>query len=693
MGKLFRFLKPYTALIITALIMVILGAVFTLVGPNRLSEVTDVIQRGVSVNLTLTNEEMATLKSGDEVEKSYSASDTDIVATFNYADTNTSQTIDDEDAIMVSISVSNEDNIILQGSALIIMEDIMLSENGYYEISQIQQGGQNIDSSSFGGIGLSYSGETYSLWLNTETKIDLEKIFRICIILVVLYLLAYVANFIEGYIMAIVNNEVGRNLRQNVIDKINKLPLKYFDKVQYGDVLSRMVNDVDTISTTLNNSFTSLIGAVTQFVGSLIMMFATNWIMALSGVLATLIGFALMFLIIRKSQSYFVEQQKALGQVNGVVEESYSGQQVIKAYNAEAEALRGFDKKNEKLYSSAWRAQFYSGIMHPLMGFIGNFGYVVVCIVGAVLVHNHVIGFAVIVAIMIYIRLFSQPLSQLGQASAQLQTTAAASYRVFDLLENEELSDESHITKELKKVKGDVEFKHVKFGYSPNKIIIKDFSAKIKAGQKVAIVGPTGAGKTTLVNLLMKFYDILDGDILIDGVSIKELKRENVHDLFGMVLQDTWLFQGTVKENLRFSKEDITDEQIIKACKICGVDHFIRTLPDGYDTVLDDNTNISAGQKQLLTITRAMLENAPMLILDEATSSVDTRTEILIQNAMDKLTKNRTSFVIAHRLSTIKNADLILVMKDGDIIEVGNHNELLAKGGFYAELYNSQFDN
>ncbi|HIU06248.1 MAG TPA: ABC transporter ATP-binding protein [Candidatus Onthoplasma faecigallinarum] len=541
-------------------------------------------------------------------------------------------------------------------------------------------------------MGLGYNQGVLSIYLNTETKINLDNIFKICMILVVIYLVAYVVNFVQGFIMATVNQRVSRDLRSRISVKINKLPLKYFDKVSYGEVLSRVTNDVDTIGQTLNNSVNTLIGAAALFIGSLIMMFVTNWIMAISGVVATIIGFVLMIVIISKSQKYFVAQQNVLGQVNGFVEEAYSGQEIIKAYNAEEGTTGAFEVINKKLYSSAWKSQFYSGLMQPLMGFIGNLGYVVVCVVGAVLVHYNIINFSVIVAIMIYIRLFTQPLSQLAQGVTNLQSTAAASERVFEFLDQEEMPDESMLTKKLENIKGEVEFKHVKFGYTPEKMVIKDFSVKIRPGQKVAIVGPTGAGKTTLVNLLMKFYNVNDGDILMDGVSIKDISRENVHAIFGMVLQDTWLFQGSVKENIRYSKTDVTDEMIVSACKECGIDHFIRTLEHGYDTILDDNTNISAGQKQLMTIARAMVENAPMLILDEATSSVDTRTELLIQRAMDKLTENRTSFVIAHRLSTIKNADIILVMKDGDIIETGNHEELIKKNGFYADLYNSQFE-
>ncbi len=695
MGKLFKSLKPYLPMLITALVLIIISTVCMLTGPNRLSEVTNVIQKGISINLTLSDEELTSLKNGNSVtSKQINADNLTAIIIFNYVKDvdNSTDGFVAEDVLNINIDAkittpNEEKNVTVDFD--LSMGDVLNAENGFFDITSFN----GADLSALGGVGVSWANNQLSLWVNTKAEIDIVKIVRICVLLVVLYLISYATNYAENYIMAILNNKVSYDLRKRVIEKINKLPLSYFDKIQYGEVLSRMVNDVDTIGTTLNNSFTDLIAAGMQFIGSLIMMFATNWIMALAGVGATLIGFAFMFLIINKSQRYFVEQQRLLGLVNGEVEEAYSGQDVIKAYNAEAQTLKNFDKKNDKLYATSWRAQFYSGIMHPLMGFIGNLGYVVVCVVGALLVHFGKIHFSVIVAIMIYIRLFTQPLAQLGQAGAQLQTTAAASSRVFELLEADELTDESAITNQLANVKGNIEFKHVKFGYTPNKIIIKDFSVKVKAGQKVAIVGPTGAGKTTLVNLIMKFYDINDGDILIDDVSIKDLTRENIHQIFSMVLQDTWLFQGTVKENLRFNKTDVTDEQIIEACKASGVDHLIKTLPKGYDTVLDDNTNISAGQKQLLTIARAMVEDSPMLILDEATSSVDTRTELLIQKAMDKLTKNRTSFVIAHRLSTIKNADIILVMKDGDVVEIGNHKTLIKQNGLYAELYNSQFEN
>lgn len=524
------------------------------------------------------------------------------------------------------------------------------------------------------------------------TKIDLDAVVKIATILAFLYGLAFIFNYIQGYIMATVTQKVSKKLRTEISTKINRLPLKYFDSTSTGDVLSRVTNDVDMIGQTMNQSLSTLVSAITMFVGSLIMMFYTNWIMALSAVLSTILGFALMTFIISKSQKYFAQQQKELGKLNGHIEEIYTGHHVVKVYNGEKEAKETFREINTRLYNSAWKSQFMSGLMMPLMMFVGNFGYVVVCLVGAVLAVNGSISFGVIVAFMIYIRLFTQPLSQLAQAATNLQSTTAASERVFEFLGEEELANESGKTLRLESAKGEVEFKHVNFGYNQDKMVIKDFSAKANAGQKVAIVGPTGAGKTTLINLLMRFYEVNSGEILIDGVPTSNLTRQNIHQLFCMVLQDTWLFEGTIRENIVYSRNGISNDQVEEACKAVGLHHFITTLPHGYDTVLDDKANLSAGQKQLITIARAMVEDAPLLILDEATSSVDTRTELLIQEAMDKLTVGKTSFVIAHRLSTIKNADLILVMKGGDIIESGKHQELLLKNGFYADLYNSQFE-
>lgn len=527
------------------------------------------------------------------------------------------------------------------------------------------------------------------------TGIDLSKVTKIAITLTIVYTLSWLFNCLAGFIMATVTNKFSQKLRKNLSHKINKLPLKYFDKNSYGDVLSRITNDVDTIGMSLNNSISDFVGAITLFIGSIIMMFATNWIMAITGIVASLIGFALMIVILSKSQKYFLLQQQQLGELNGHIEEVYSGHDVVTVYNANKETTQKFDEINNKLYDSARKSRFLSGLMMPLMSFIGSFGYVAVCVVGAALVINGNITFGVIVAFMIYIRLFTNPLSTIAQAMTYIQSTAAASERVFDFLDEEEMPSEKNITQKLLpgEVKGNVIFDHVKFGYDEDKIIIKDFSANIKAGSKVAIVGPTGAGKTTMVNLLMKFYNINSGDIKIDNISIKDLTRENIHDLFVMVLQDTWLFKGTIKDNIRFNRDNITDEEIKKACKTVGMDHYIRSLSKGYDTMLEEVDNLSAGQKQLLTIARCMTSSAPLLILDEATSSVDTRTEELVQKAMDKLTEGKTSFIIAHRLSTIKNADLILVMNEGNIIEQGNHEELLKQNGFYAKLYNSQFEN
>lgn len=524
------------------------------------------------------------------------------------------------------------------------------------------------------------------------TGINLDKVKEIGIFLITIYSLGAIFSYIQGFIMAIVTNRCAKKLRTEISDKINKLPLKYFDKNSYGDVLSRVTNDVDTIAQSLNQSLGNLVSATTLFIGAIIMMFVTNVTMAITAILASLIGFIIMSLILKNSQKYFNEQQKQLGNLNGHIEEVYSGHNIVKVYNAMNEEEQEFDKINEELYKSNRKSQFLSGLMPPIMSFIGNFGYVAVCVVGALLVMNNKITFGVIVAFMIYIRLFTNPLTQIAQALTSLQSTGAASERVFTFLEEPEMPKETN-KKVLKKenAKGNIEFKNIEFGYDEDKTIIKNFSAKAKAGNKIAIVGPTGAGKTTMVNLLMKFYDIKKGDIIIDGISIHDLTRENIHDLFTMVLQDTWVFNGTINENIKYNNTKIPNEKVQEVCKIVGLDHYIKTLSKGYDTVLNEVESLSGGQKQLLTIARAMLEEKPFLILDEATSSVDTRTEELVQDAMDKLTNGKTSFIIAHRLSTIKNADLILVMKEGNIIEQGNHEELLKQKGFYADLYNSQF--
>lgn len=523
-------------------------------------------------------------------------------------------------------------------------------------------------------------------------QMDIPTIISIAVLLAVLYGLGFVINYVQGFLMATVTQRITQNMRRDISKKINHLPLKYFDSHPTGDTLSRVTNDVDTVGQTMNQCFSTLIFSFALLIGAAVMMLLTNWIMALCGIVAALLGFAIVLFIISKSQKYFMIQQQELGGINGHIEESFSGLQVIKAYNGEKNAKQEFHQRNERLYDCAWKSQFLSGMMQPLMNFIGNFAYVVVCVVGAVMAAQGRISFGVIVTFMLYIRNFTYPLQNISQALQSVQSMTAACGRVFELLAEAEMEDESSKTTELHNVRGDISFDHVKFGYSPEKTIIKDFSGKAKAGQKIAIVGPTGAGKTTIVNLLMRFYEVNSGSISIDGVPVSKLKRENIHELFGMVLQDTWMFEGTVRENLVYNKENVSDEKLDEVCGAVGLSDLIDQLPNRYDTMLGDNASLSAGQKQLFTIARAMLEDAPLLILDEATSSVDTRTELQVQNAMDLLTEGRTSFVIAHRLSTIKNADCILVMKDGDIIETGNHEELLAKGGFYAELYNSQFE-
>ena len=526
-------------------------------------------------------------------------------------------------------------------------------------------------------------------------EMNMEAIKSIALSLVILYACSAICTFIQSICMTEVANNFARSLRTRISVKINKLPLSYFDRHQSGDTLSRVTNDVDTIAQTMNQSLGSLVSNITLFLGSIIMMFYTNWIMALTAIVSSLLGFMGMFAVLSKSQKYFVAKQEELGNLNGHIEEVYSGLNVVKAYNGKKESDQKFDEYNQKVCEANRKSQFLSGIMQPIMNFIGNFGYVAVCIVGALLTMNNVISFGVIIAFITYVRLFTNPLSQIAQSMTSLQSTAAASERVFEFLDEKEMSDQSNITKSLDKnnVKGKIEFDNAVFQYDNNdKPTIKNFTATAEPGQKIAIVGPTGAGKTTMVNLLMKFYDINSGDIRIDGVSTKELSRENIHSLFTMVLQDTWLFEGTVKENIIYNQENVSDEKVKEVCKEVGLDHFIRTLPKGYDSYLSENDSVSAGQRQLLTIARGMMQDSPFLILDEATSNVDTRTEELVQVAMDKLTEGRTSFIIAHRLSTIKNADLILVMKDGNIVEQGNHEQLMAKNGAYAELYNSQFE-
>ena len=629
MKKLLKNLKPWRVLLTLGLVLAFISAILSLVAPDQLSNLTDTITSGIKPNIS-------------------------------------ENTIKD---IMSNPNISYEDKMSFQVT--------LSSMNDSSDTTELLKKIDELPSSIYDII---------------KPSVDMAKVKSIVTFLTILYLLSAIFSYIESVSMTTVSNNFAKNLRSRISVKINKLPLKYFDTHETGDVLSRVTNDVDTIAQNLNQSLATLISATTLFVGSIIMMFATNWIMAITAIISSLIGFAFMFIILMKSQKYFMKRQKELGELNGHIEEIYSGQSIVRAYNNEENVKEEFNKLNEALKVSNQKSQFLSGLMQPIMGFIGNFGYVCVCIVGALLTMNNVISFGVIVAFMIYVRLFTNPLSQLAQAMTSLQSTVASAERVFEFLEEEEMTLE-HPTMYLdkNKVKGDIEFKNVVFGYDDTRTIIKNFSVKAKSGQKIAIVGPTGAGKTTLVNLLMKFYEINSGDILIDGVSTKELSRENIHELFVMVLQDTWLFDGTVRDNIRFNSEDVTDEEIWNACKVVGVDHFIKTLPGGLDAKLNDSDSVSQGQKQLMTIARGMIENGPFLILDEATSNVDTRTEELVQKAMDKLTEGRTSFIIAHRLSTIKNADIILVMNEGNIIEQGNHEELMKLNGFYAELYNSQF--
>ena len=526
------------------------------------------------------------------------------------------------------------------------------------------------------------------------TSIDMSAVLNITIILAILFLIGAICSFLESFIMSSVTQKISKNLRTQIDAKISKIPLEYFTSNSYGDILSRVTNDVDTISQSLSNSIGTIVSASVQFVGCIIMMFVSNYIMSITAIVSTLLGMVLMGVIMAKSQKYFIQRQQFLGEINGYIEEIYSGHDVIRVSHAEEKVKQKFDQLNVKVKSANYKSQFLSRLMQPLMNFVGNLGYVAVCVIGAILILNGSIELGTITAFMIYVRLFESPIKQIAQAMTNIQSTAAASERVFEFLGEKEMADESQKTLVLPQIKGNVVFENVKFAYpsSPDKEIIHNLCLNAKAGQKIAIVGPTGAGKTTIVNLLMRFFEITGGKISVDNINTQDMTRNQVHSLFSMVLQDTWLFEGTLRENLVFNMQNISDIQLDEVCKVCNLTHFVKSLPNGYDTVIGNNTEISVGQKQLITIARAMLQTSPMLILDEATSSIDTRTEMVVQMAMDKLTENRTSFVIAHRLSTIKNADLILVIKDGDIVEQGNHTELLNKNGFYAELYNSQFE-
>ncbi len=697
MKRLLGSLKKWHLLLGISLSLAMISAIIALIAPNKLSDLTDTITKGISPK----TEKL------EEIGKKITAniSNQNKIAT-KIPEIMTSNEISNEDkqqfkeAMTKISSEENKENIMS-----LIPEDIMIMLLDDIEVDGIKITGKDQlkclkilksfkDEKDSDKILSSLDKLPKSVYKVIEPSINMKKVKSIGLLLVVLYLCSALFNYIQGFLLCTVSNNYARNLRSNITLKINKLPLRYFDNHEMGDILSRVTNDVDSIAMNMNQSIGSLVTSITLFVGSIIMMFYTNWIMALTAIVSSLFGFLFMFLILSKSQKYFNQRQVELGKLNGHIEEVYSGHNIVRAYNGTEDALKEFNKYNKNLYTCNKKSQFLSGLMPPVMGFIGNFGYVAVCVVGALLAINDVISFGVIVAFMIYIRLFTNPLSQIAQAMTGLQSTAAASERVFEFLDEKEMADESNLKGKInkEKVKGNIEFKNVKFSYNSDRVIIKDFNAKAKSGEKIAIVGPTGAGKTTMVNLLMKFYEISDGEILIDGVSTKELTRDIIHKLFIMVLQDTWLFDGTVRDNIKFNKENVSDEDIWKALKTVGVDHFVKTLPGGLDAVLSDNDSISQGQKQLLTIARGMIEDAPFLILDEATSNVDTRTEELVQKAMDKLTIGRTSFIIAHRLSTIKNADLILVMKDGNIIETGTHNELMKKNGFYADLYNSQFE-
>jgi len=747
--KLMKSLSSFKVLIFIALVLAALSSILSLIAPNKLSDLTDEITKGITINTSNMKElEEDLTKNISDIGNILGINlDEKMIYRVNSSGISSEDKIKFNDTLK-SIS-SNQELILKYFSELPdSVLDIIIGDSTYNDIYISKEdkittirafSDIDVDNKKFNGIssfpdsmkkalfpdtvidGIEIStddkvefitlmagsdsssvNEMYKVMENLPInvqkvigpKMDMDKIKSIATLLACLYIISAIFSYVEGLSMIKVANGYAKKLRSSISEKINKLPLKFFDHNLSGDILSRVTNDVDTIAQSLNNSLSTLVSSITLFIGSIIMMFATNYIMAITAIVSSLIGFILMFIILNKSQRYFTARQRELGKLNGYIEEIYSGLNVVRSCNAKDETINEFDKLNDKLYDCNRKSQFLSGLMQPIMGFIGNFSYVAVCIVGALLVSKSVISFGVIVAFIMYVRLFTNPLSQIAQAMTSMQSTAAASERVFGLLEEEEMDSENDITKKLDKhkVKGNIEFKNVKFGYDKDKIIINDFTAKVKAGEKIAIVGPTGAGKTTMVNLLMKFYDINDGDILIDGTSIKELKRDNIHSLFTMVLQDTWLFNGTVKENIIYNQKNVSNKKVEEVCKVVGVDHFIKTLPNGYDSIISDNDSVSSGQRQLLTIARGMISDSPFLILDEATSNVDTRTEELVQKAMDKLMENKTSFIIAHRLSTIKNADLILVMKDGNIIEQGNHNELMKKNGFYANLYNSQFE-
>ncbi len=679
MIRLFQSLDHWRYFLVVSVILALFASILSTIAPNKLADVTDVISDGIKPNvenLRLISEEMmkhASFPNYENTDQRIVSPDTtenvqNSFQEFQQFDLETQRKIFHEFEIKgVTISVDDQ---IQYMKVLSSLDSSMVTDQMLEKLDELPESIQSL----------------------VEPKLDMKELKVRSIILAIIYLFNSLFGYIEGILMAYVGIGYSKKLRKDISVKINRLPLRYFDSHETGDLLSRVTNDVDTIGINMSNNITSMVSNITLFLGSIVMMFVTNWVMALTAILASILGFVFSFFLLQRSQKYFVERQKRLGELNGHIEEIYSGHNVVKAYNGEEAALEEFDRINHQLYDCNRKSQFLSGIMQPVMGFIGNFGYVAVCVVGALLVMNGKTTFGVIVAFMIYIRLFTNPLSRIAQSMTTMQSIAAAAERVFEFMDEEELSSEKKLKGHLstQQAKGNIEFQHVRFGYDKSRDIIKDFSAKVKAGEKIAIVGPTGAGKTTMVNLLMKFYEINDGDILIDGVSIHDLKRENIHDLFVMVLQDTWLFNGTIRDNIEFNNS-MKDEDIWKICETVGIDHFIKTLPGNLEAKVQNNDSISSGQKQLLTIARGMLKDAPFLILDEATSNVDTRTEELVQKAMDKLTEGRTSFIIAHRLSTIKNADLILVMDEGNIIEQGTHDDLLKKNGFYAKLYNSQF--
>ena len=759
--KLKKYFNKFMPVLIISLILSALSSVCSIIGPNKLSDLTDELSKSLVINqdkLTEVSSDIIGLLSEDKIkdisEKVIDIKlDKDTIYKINISDKISNDDKNYFNSFLSKLGILDKNSILNEVSAMpdsileIILpdssiNDILVNTNDKKEfikninnidgsnkekmieclinmplsIKNIILPDSKIDNvlitsedkviflssmsninkdSNVNDIYLSIDKMPNSIKKLVEPKLNINRIKSIVIFMLILYLVSAIFNFLQSFLMAIISNKFAMELRTKISKKINKLPLKYFDVHSKGDILSRVTNDVDMVGHNLSHSLGTLVGALALFIGCIIMMFKTNWIMSITAIIASLLGFVFMGKVLGKSQKYFAKRQEELGKLNGHIEEIYSNYNVVKAYNGNTDASKTFDELNDNVFECNHMSQFLSGLMPIMMNFIGNLGYVAVCVVGAMLVIDNKISFGVIVAFMIYVRLFTSPLSQIAQGTTSMQSTLAAAERVFEFIEEKEMEDESSLKKKLdpKKVSGNIEFKHVKFGYNDEKIIIKDFNCKVKPGSKIAIVGPTGAGKTTMVNLLMKFYNINDGDILIDGVSIKKLTRENIHDLFIMVLQDTWLFDGTIRDNVRYNKKNISDEKIIEALKTVGVSHFVKSLPGGLDYVVKDSDSVSGGQKQLLTIARGMIKDAPFLILDEATSSVDTRTEELVQKAMDKLTKGRTSFIIAHRLSTIKNADLILVMKDGNIIEQGNHKKLMQDNGFYAELYNSQFKN